>query len=64
MGGADNSVETPVHVSHQLQVEVVYSIWGQDHLGAPLHKAGPGEQRTSMIARSVTLPGVSFNRPA
>jgi hypothetical protein len=52
-------VDTPVHVSHQLVFEIVYSVWGRDHLDQPLSKTGPGELRIMTISRPVIIPSVS-----
>ncbi|KAI9632648.1 uncharacterized protein MKK02DRAFT_40954 [Dioszegia hungarica] len=49
-------VETPVHVSHQLVFEIVYSMWGRDHLDQPLSKTGPGELRIMTISRPFIIP--------
>lgn len=46
---------TPLRVTHQLAIEVVFSIWGEDAFGQPI-RDGPGDQRRLKIARGVVLP--------
>jgi hypothetical protein len=58
--GLTRSTKTPVRVSHQLFVEVVYAVWGQDQAGRILPVSGPGEQRTVSVARGLILPHVSL----
>lgn len=45
---------TPLRLTHQLSVEVVFSIWGEDAFGQAIK--GPGEQRRLKIVRGVVLP--------
>jgi hypothetical protein len=45
---------TPLRVTHQLGVEVVFSIWGEDAFGQAIK--GPGDQRRLRIVRGVVLP--------
>jgi hypothetical protein len=45
---------TPLRVTHQLGVEVVFSIWGEDAFGQSIK--GPGDQRRLKIVRGVVLP--------
>lgn len=45
---------TPLRVTHQLGVEVVFSIWGEDAFGQSIK--GPGDQRRLRIVRGVVLP--------
>jgi hypothetical protein len=45
---------TPLRVRHQLGVEVVFSIWGEDAFGQSIK--GPGDQRRLRIVRGVVLP--------
>ena len=46
---------TPLRITHQLGVEVVFSIWGEDAFGQNI-KDGPGDQRRLRIVRGVVLP--------
>ena len=52
-------VETPLRLTHQLAVEVVFSIWGEDAYGQAI-KPGPGEQRRLKIARPIVLPSCAI----
>jgi hypothetical protein len=52
-------MDTPLRLSHQLAVEVVFSIWGEDAYGQAM-KPGPGEQRRLKIARPVVLPSCAI----
>lgn len=55
-GGTDDSVETPIRVSHQLRMEVFFSVWGEDVQGNPID--GPGELRVLRVDKNVILPAV------
>jgi hypothetical protein len=52
-------VKTPVRVSHQLCVEILFSRNGQDRRGQPLLKGGPVGTQKFTIARNVIVPSVS-----
>lgn len=53
-------MNTPIKVSHALQIELYFSIYGQDPRGQPMKYAGPGGSRMLKINRAVVVPSVSI----
>jgi len=51
-------VKTPIKVSHTLQIEVFFSVYGQDQQGQPMKTPGPGGSRLLKIQRPVMVPSV------
>lgn len=51
-------VKTPIKVSHSLQLEVFFSIYGQDQQGQTMKTPGPGGSRLLKIHRPVIVPSV------
>ena len=56
------SVKTPLRVSHQLEITVYFSVYGQDARGASLQSNGPGELRMLRVTRNIVVPPVSARR--
>lgn len=55
-------IETPIHVSHVLQADLYFSVFGLDSSGKPMPKSGPGGLQVLRIRRHVMLPAVSPSR--
>ena len=53
-------VLTPLHVSHQLEIDVRFSVHAEDAAGKRLHVIGPGELRVLRISRQTVMPSVSL----
>ena len=51
-------VKTPIKVSHTLQIEIFFSMFGQDQKGQPMKHPGPGGSRLLKIQRPVIVPSV------
>lgn len=52
-------VQTPIHVSHVLQVDMFFSVYGLDSAGKSLHRRGAGGLQVMRVSREVMLPAVS-----
>jgi hypothetical protein len=58
------SIDTPIHVSHALEITVYFSVFGIDAQGKLQPRGGPGGLRAMRIQRPVVLPTVSRRRHA
>lgn len=56
----DHSVITPIKVTHQLVMEVWYSIFGEDVGGNPLPEGGQSQLRVLRVDKPVTVPSCAF----
>ena len=52
-------INTPIHIKHEFNMQVFYSIWGEDAQGRELPNGGPGEPRMATMTQSVMVAGVS-----
>lgn len=53
-------VKTPITVSHELLVEVFFTMFGQDQQGRAMKHPAPGGSRLLKIKRDVIVPSVSY----
>lgn len=53
-------VETPISVEHELVLEVLFSVHGEDKFGRPT--AGPAELRVMRIKLPLIVPSVRQNQ--
>ncbi|KLT41789.1 hypothetical protein CC85DRAFT_247074 [Cutaneotrichosporon oleaginosum] len=54
-------VVTPITVTHNLVLEVFFSVWGEDDRGEAMKLPGPGGLRMLRVSRPITLPSVNPN---
>jgi hypothetical protein len=53
-------VVTPITVTHNLVLEVFFSVWGEDDRGEPMKLPGPGGLRMLRVSRPITLPSCAL----
>ncbi|BEI83818.1 hypothetical protein CcaverHIS002_0404220 [Cutaneotrichosporon cavernicola] len=53
-------VVTPITVTHNLVLEVFFSVWGEDDRGEPMKVPGPGGLRLLRVSRPITLPSCAL----
>lgn len=53
-------VITPIKVTHQLVLEVWYSVYGEDVSGDPLPNGGQGQLRVLRVDKPVVVPSCAF----
>lgn len=56
---ATRGVDTPIHVSHALQVDIFFAVFSVDSTGKPMQRRGPGGLQVLRINRGVMFPEVS-----
>ncbi|CAK9786974.1 unnamed protein product [Cutaneotrichosporon oleaginosum] len=53
-------VVTPITVTHNLVLEVFFSVWGEDDRGEAMKLPGPGGLRMLRVSRPITLPSCAL----